>query len=183
MSAISATGVVRSKKFAYSKPMNIKTFVAFVVVALMIVIAMPLLRGKYKEPVPSSNNSTGLIVGTNAIYVEDQAPSKTILVATVRLEKPGFVIVFDDANGVPGKILGRSDFLPAGEMENLLPIQLSRKTQDGEILYIALHFDDGDGMFDVTKDQPALDSTSALPVMTIITVSTEAAESPDAVSL
>lgn len=158
----------------------------FVVVVIFVIIAVvfigaALFRGS-RDKDGSSGGSSGFVIGKNAIYVAEQAPSRTLTVTTVRFEKPGFVVVHEDASGVPGRILGASGVLPAGETNNLTPIPLSRMTQDGETLYAMLHLDDGDSMFDATKDNPFLDPAHADPVMMIITVSAEAVE-PGAVSL
>jgi len=93
----------------------------------------------------------------------------------VYLENPGFVVIHEDSAGTPGKILGASSLVPAGETKNV-PIALSRATKDGEIIYVMLHLDDGDGKFDAAKDKPALDSVSGEPVMMVVMVSKDAAE-------
>ncbi len=82
----------------------------------------------------------------------------------------------------PGKILGASGVLQAGDTKNLTPITLSRATADGETLYAMLHLDDGNGVFNPAKDKPALDFLGGSPVMMIFTVSMDANE-PGAVSL
>ncbi|MBI1888580.1 MAG: hypothetical protein HYS15_01455 [Candidatus Spechtbacteria bacterium] len=164
--------------------MSRKEFVIFVVITVLIAGVALFLRVRLEESgiPPSSSGSTGLIIGANAIYVAEQAPSKTLTVAVVRLEKPGFVVVHEDVAGAPGGILGASAVLPAGETHNLSAILLSRMTRDGETLYAMLHVDDGDGVFDAGKDKPVLDPVSASPMMMIVTVSAEAVE-PGAVSL
>lgn len=161
--------------------MNMKAFAIFIIIVAVIAGTLFFFRGSHKEST-APRDSTSLTVGKNAIYVADQAPSGSILVAVVRLEKSGFVVVHEDATGTPGKILGVSKALPTGETKNLGPIPLSRMTRDQETLYVMLHLDDGDGIFDVAKDKPALDSVSSEPVMMIITVSKDATE-PGAVSL
>ncbi len=118
-----------------------------------------------------THDSTNLIVGRNAIYVDEQSLSRTVSVAVVRLEKTGFVVIHEDNAGKPGKILGASNALPTGETKNLTPIALSRTTLDGETLYAMLHLDDGDGTFDATKDKPAQDSVDGSPVMMIFSTS------------
>ncbi len=161
--------------------MNRKAFVLFVIIVAIIVGAAFFFRSG-RERFGSLRDSAGLIIGANAIYVADQAPSQTLAVAVVHLEKPGFVVIHEDAAGAPGKILGASGALPTGETNNPASIPLSRPTRNGETLYAMLHLDDGDSVFDAMKDKPALDSVGALPVMMIITVSAEATE-PDAVNL
>lgn len=160
--------------------MNRSSFVILVIIAA--VIGTALFFGGSREKSGSPRDSVGLVIGANAIYVAEQVPSRTLAVAVVRLEKPGFVVIHEDAAGTPGGILGISGALPAGETNNLTPIPLSRLTQDGETLYALLHLDDGDGVFDAIKDKPALDPVGALPMMMIVTVSAEATE-PGAVSL
>ena len=152
------------------------------VIIVAVVVGAVLFFGGSREGSDPPNDSTGLVIGTNAIYVAEQAPSRTLAVAVVRLEKPGFVVVHEDVAGITGGILGASGLLTAGETNNPASIPLSRLTQDGETLYAMLHLDDGDGIFDSVKDKPALDSVDALPVMMIVTVSVEATE-PSAMSL
>ncbi len=161
--------------------MNRKALVMLVVIAAVIVGTALFFRGGREES-GSPRDSASLVISANAIYVAEQAPSRTIAVAVVHLEKPGFAVVHEDAAGAPGGILGASGALPAGETNNLASIPLSRLTRDGETLYVMLHLDNGDGVFDAVKDQPALDRLGASPVMMIVTVSAEATE-PGSVSL
>ncbi|MEK7281070.1 MAG: hypothetical protein AAB037_01800, partial [Chloroflexota bacterium] len=146
-----------------------KALVLFVISAAVIVgVAFFFRGGREESGLPL--DSGGFVIGANAIYVAEQAPSPTLAVVVVRLEKPGFVVVHEDAAGAPGAILGRSAVLPAGETNNPASIPLSRPTRDGETLYAMLYLDDGDGIFDATKDKPALDPVGALPVMMIVIV-------------
>jgi len=132
--------------------------------------------GQPDDVVDDTGNSAGLIVDKNAIYATEQLPSQTVSVALVRLANPGFVVIHEDSEDMPGQILGQSVVLKAGETKNLSPITLSRSTKDGETLYIMLHFDDGDGLFNPTKDKPVLDSVSGEPLLTIVIVSKDASE-------
>ncbi len=161
--------------------MTTKTFIIFVGIVIIALVAVFFFRGDSTKPVPT-DDSTGFIVGRNAIYVAEQSPSRNVSVAVARLEKTGFVAIHEDNAGKPGKILGTSGILQAGETKNLTPITLSRVTADGETLYAMLHLDDGDGVFDPVKDKPALDSLGGEPVMMIFTVSMDASE-PGAVNL
>ncbi len=158
--------------------MNTKTLVILVVIVAIALGAVFFFRGGSTRPAPTGD-SAGYFIGKTAIYVAEQSPSRTVSVAVVRLEKTGFVAIHEDNAGEPGKILGASGVLPAGETKNLTPIMLSRVTADSETLYAMLHFDDGDGAFDVAKDKPALGSLGGEPVTMIFTVSVGAIE-PDA---
>lgn len=121
------------------------------------------------------SDSSGLVIGSNAIYIAEQMPGNSVEVQVARLEKPGFVVIYKDASGVPDEILGVSNFLLEGETKNL-EITLSRETVEGETIYAMLHFDDGDQVFNAASDLPALDASSSEPVMMIVSVSEDAME-------
>lgn len=160
--------------------MNPRFLLIVFLIAVAIAAAAWFVQKNTAKPNVNSDSS-GLFVSANAIYVADQAPAGTVAVAVARLEQPGFVAIHEDVDGTPGKILGVSGLLPAGETNNLPPIALSRATRNDETLFAMLHLDNGDGAFEEAKDAPALDSTSGEPVMMIFTVSTDAVE-PGAVN-
>ncbi len=163
------------------KFMKTKVFLVLAGIVVAMIGAAFFFGGGSLKPSPIGD-STGLIVDNNAIYVVEQVPSRTVLVAVVRFAKPGFVAIHENNAGQPGKILGASGVLPAGETKNLTPIMLSRATADGETLYAMLYDDNGDGAFDAAKDKPLLDSESGQPVMMIFSISVGASE-PGAVNL
>ncbi|MBI2064201.1 MAG: hypothetical protein HYT66_00615 [Candidatus Yanofskybacteria bacterium] len=159
---------------------NTKVFLILGIIAAAGVGAMFLFLGNNDES-GSADDFAGLIVRENAIYVAEQPPSNTVSVAVVRLEKPGFAVVHEDVNEVPGGILGASALIAPGETKNSLPVTLSRSTLDGETIYVMLHFDNGDGIFDATKDKPVVDPVTNEPMMMIVVTSKDATE-PDAVN-
>lgn len=152
-----------------------KTFLIVGVISAIIIGAALFLRNSAPPP-DTGGNSSGLVVGKNAIYVVEQVPSKVVSVVVVHLEAPGFVVIHKDVVGAPGAILGTSALLPAGETKSPVLISLSRMTRDDETIHAMLHLDDGDGVFDAGKDKPAKDSVSGEPAMMNITVSSDAIE-------
>ena len=158
-----------------------KTIFILVIFIVAVGIGAAFLFPKETGEPGAVGDPAGLIVGENAIYVAEQMPSKTVSVMVVRLEKPGFVVIHEDENAAPGKILGVSSLLMAGETKDSLQIALSRSTVDGETIYAMLHLDDGDKTFDAIKDNPALDRIGGGPVMTIVTTDKDATE-PGAVN-
>ena len=64
--------------------------------------------------------NSGMRVEENAIYVEDQKPNTKVLVNTVTLSKPGFVVIHKNNNGNPGEVIGSSQYLPAGNSNNIV---------------------------------------------------------------
>ncbi len=131
-----------------------------------------------KEP---AEQPSGLIIGRNAIYVADQAPSGQIAIGFVVLEKPGFVVIHEEKGGKPGAILGVSNLIGSGETNNFPPILLSRTARDGETLFAMLHRDDGDSAFNPAKDAPVRDAGGE-PLMMQFLIDREAAL-PDAIKL
>jgi len=159
--------------------MNTKTpllFLPFILLVIIIILVAALFFGGVNQKPESVDNSSGLIISNNAIYVSDQIPGYSVSVQVVHLEKPGFVVIHEDADGTPGKILGVSALLAAGETKNLSSITLSRAIKDNETIYAMLHFDNGDGKFDAANDKPVIDPVGNAPVMMIVTVDKEATE-------
>lgn len=155
--------------------MNVKTF--FIILAVIAIAAggaIFLFLQKNKES-DINKRPSGFIIGENAIYATEQSPSQNVLVSVARLEKLGFAAIYEDSNGAPGKILGASGLLTAGET-NSFRITLARSTADGETAYAMLYFDDGDKVFDPAKDKPVLDRIGGEPMMTIIVISKDAIE-------
>ena len=166
--------------------MNTKTILILVILIVAAIIGAAFLFPRETGERETSESgvtgeSAGLIVKENAIYVAEQAPSNIVSVAVVRLEKPGFVVIHEDANSAPGKILGASGLLMAGETKDSLQIVLSRPTVDEETVYAMLHFDDGDRTFDATQDRSVFDSMTGEPVMMVVVISKGATE-PGAVN-
>ncbi|MGQ0741074.1 MAG: DUF7282 domain-containing protein [Alphaproteobacteria bacterium] len=149
----------------------------FLIFAIIIAVsgAAFFFRAGEDDPLAASGSS-GLIVGENTIYVAEQPPGPSVSASLVRLRKRGFVVIHDDAAGRPGRILGASGLLAAGETKNLPPVTLSRATRDGETIYAMLHFDNGNGKFDVADDKAVLDPESGAPMMMIVSVSKHATE-------
>lgn len=155
--------------------MNTKTFFISAVIVIVIIGASLFFWGG-GEKRGITNDSSGLIISNNAIYVAEQALGRSVSVSLTRLEKSGFVVIHEDADGAPDKILGVSGLLPVGETENPKTITLSRVMRDGEIIYAMLHIDNGDGKFDAADDKPALDSVDGAPMMMVVTASKDADE-------
>lgn len=131
-----------------------------------------------KEP---AEQPSGLVIGRNAIYVADQAPSERVAVGFVVLGEPGFVVIHEGKEGAPATILGASSLISVGEANDLPPVLLSRKARDGETLFAMLHRDDGDGAFDPAKDIPVRDAGGE-PLMMQFSIDKEASL-PDAIKL
>lgn len=90
----------------------------------------------------------------SAILVNDQGAGSVATVASVETDVPAWVTVREDMNGVVGNILGASR-VDAGSSNNIV-INLLRPTEAGKTYRVVLFMDDGDRMFDHTKDAPII---------------------------
>ena len=144
--------------------------------AIIIIILGTILTFSDNKEIKPAGNQSNLIISNNAIYVAEQMPGYSVSIQVVRIEKPGFVEIHEDANGKPGKILGQSALLSAGESKDLPPISLSRSIKNGETIYAMLHFDNGDGKFEASNDKPVIDPVGKEPVMMIVVVSQDTTE-------
>lgn len=160
--------------------MNKKLF--FAVSGLAVALSVAAALGVFQENITKSpgrnREAAGLVVGRNAIYVPDQAPSQRIAIAVVYLERGGFVVIHEDNDGSPGSVLGVSGVLGDGETGNL-SVALARPSRNDEALYAMLHLDDGDGAFDATEDAPAQNDVDGGPIMMMFVVHEDFTEPSD----
>lgn len=132
-----------------------------------------------KNGTPSSENTAGnteiagdtgetaFTESVNSVTAPDQPAGYRAILGTVTIAKDGWVVIHEDASGVPGNVLGAQRF-SAGTYENNV-VELLRNTTEGNTYYAMVHTDDGDKMFDLEKDTPAQNSQNA-PIMTTFKV-------------
>lgn len=97
--------------------------------------------------------ATVSVPGNNAVAVNDQPAGMKVDVTMATLTKPGWVVVAEDNNGMPGKILGAHRYDPG---IYLAEVDLLRGTEAGKTYHVVLRLDDGDKVFDQTKDLPIM---------------------------
>lgn len=110
-----------------------------------------------------------MVVGGNAIAVNDQAAGGKVDIQMVTLAKDGWVVVHGDMDGKPGGILGARRF-NAGENQTGV-VELLKPTEEGKVYYAMLHSDDGDRAFDYKKDLPVADPQGNAIMMRFVTTS------------
>ncbi|MFA4845934.1 MAG: hypothetical protein WC654_05225 [Patescibacteria group bacterium] len=149
-------------------------FVAVTVIILAIFVSQPdasvqtgVLEESTIEDTRGTTFTTMLEKGGNAIYVEDQlSETLSVRVGFVVLSAPGFVVIFNDAGGVPGVPIGMSDFLTEGGEHLAVPLEES--LQEGQIYYAMLYLDDGNGEFSADTDTQAADSEDSVVLMSFL---------------
>jgi hypothetical protein len=88
----------------------------------------------------------------NSVVTTTQTAGSNIIIDEVSFTTPGYVVIHENINGKPGKIIAQSGLI-SGTRHDLV----IRLTTKAGMSYIAmLHTDDGDGKFNATKDQPTL---------------------------
>ncbi|TSD02713.1 MAG: hypothetical protein Athens071416_526 [Parcubacteria group bacterium Athens0714_16] len=89
-------------------------------------------------------------LGKDTIIVDNQPFGDSIIISKLDLKETVWVTIYEDANGEPGNILGAGVF-DAGSFEKQ-EISLLRSTSGDSTYYVKLLKDDGDRVFDHTKD-------------------------------
>jgi hypothetical protein len=118
------------------------------------------------EGVRAQTFSTMLEAGGDAIYLENQLSGTSgVQVGFAILSRPGFVAIFDDDAGVPGSVIGVSDYLQDGGEHLTVPLQTF--LIDGAVYYAVLFHDNSDFVFD-NNDSQALDSNGSVVLMTFL---------------
>lgn len=130
--------------------------VTVIVIVALIIIGISVFGGKSTQaPTGDDDTTAGSSTEVNRVVMSDQFPGNVVYLSSVQLAKPGFVVVHKDNAGQPGDIIG-SAYFDAGI--NPGKITLTSSTVEGGVYYAMLHTDDGDKLFDVTKDLPLKDS-------------------------
>lgn len=129
-----------------------------VIVGLAIFLALKTDKLKHDSDIVPAEETGGASgnfakLSENAIVVLEQRLTDEVSVNAINMEKPGFVIIYRDADGKPGAIIGVSKWFPAGQYADE-SIGLTESMIDGVNYYAGLFADDGNGIFDPEEDRP-----------------------------
>lgn len=159
-----------------------KTWIFFFIIILVLIIASLLQPStKSREIPPPSNTATdqslplsreanadGMLKnGDNAIYILDQSSGQSkIVVGYAVFSKPGFITIRENDNGMPGKIVGASSVLN-GRVDSQT-VDLTTVLQADHVYYAELVSDDGNGIFEESKDLPVNDKDKSVVLMSFL---------------
>ena len=139
-----------NKKFRYEYPLLV-LFIGVVVVSLYFGIVK--LR-EWANPTP--NLAIADVVPI--VKAIDQKPYKDNVIIENRiyvdravLEWPGFVAVYEDIYNKFDTLVGTSRFLEAGT-HTYVPVDLVKEYKPGQRLYVVLHKDNGDAIYNLVQD-------------------------------
>lgn len=102
----------------------------------------------------------------NRVVVSDQQAGSSVIIDEVGLQDPGYVVIHENANGQPGKIVAQSGLISAGNKQDLI---IRYSVTPGTTYFAMLHSDNGDGKFNSTTDLP-IPSAQTTPVMMMFSV-------------
>lgn len=109
--------------------------------------------GKTEEKGNTPVSEAGALV---SVAISDQSAGSRVALAKVVFDRTGWVAVYEDNEGAPGKILGAQIF---DKGENAGVVELLRPTEVGKIYYAILHSDNGNREFDLTDDLQMTDKS------------------------
>jgi len=89
--------------------------------------------------------ATSVNAAQPSLTLEDQPRGEGVIIKSMTLDKPGFVVIHKDGGGKPGPVIGHSALISAGTHENVKVMFDS--AQAGERVFPMLHYDDGDGQY------------------------------------
>lgn len=131
------------------------------------------------QPVEDTGGTTGqfLKLSSDALVVMEQLPADSVIVSGASLSENGFIIVKKDEGGMPGGIIGISEFLPAGGYSQI-DIGTTETLADGMKYYAEIFKDNGDGIFDPKGDSIVISKISGIkdPIRAEFMASRDAAD-------
>jgi hypothetical protein len=98
-----------------------------------------------------------------------QRPGVSIIIESVTLTRPGYIIIHTFGQQGIGPIVGVSPVQNGGTTVGV-PIYLRNATRYGELYYAALYHDNGNGVFSFSDDIPVIDPLLGTPVGTRFTI-------------
>ncbi|MCX7997089.1 MAG: hypothetical protein N2691_05075 [Patescibacteria group bacterium] len=106
----------------------------------------------------------------NSILVDTQTPGKEVTVRSAIIDGGGYVVIYRaDAQGMPGKVIGKSAFIESDAMNVVIP--LTEAVASGDRLVAGLNVDDGDTVFEFPGADAAVTDAAGNPVVVSFSVS------------
>jgi len=98
----------------------------------------------------------------NSLLVDTQKAGDEVVVKNINVSKPGYVVIQESSDGKPGRIMGSSNLLNAGETkETYVKAEISSDKEYFAVLYT----ETGDKFFNKAKDVPIEDTEGNIIMM------------------
>lgn len=140
-------------KKANKNGQNTKVLIVFIVGFVLGLLVMPIITGDksnqfFDKKIENKEKNT-MLKNINSIIVNNQLAGDRVLLENITLSQSGWAAVHEDINGDLGNVLGAQRF-NAGSNSGY--VELLRNTETGNLYYIILYKDNGDGKFDLKTD-------------------------------
>jgi hypothetical protein len=147
--------------------------IGLVAVAAVVITGAWVLTPSSRAPggLPAQVSNTLPPAGSNlageapVLVVPDQYPGAIVFVSQVKLKDGGWVVIYDDAGGRPGRVIGAGYF---DKNATIGDINLSTLTEEGRTYYAMLQADNGDVNFNPALDLPLKDASGASLVVSFL---------------
>jgi hypothetical protein len=112
----------------------------------------------------SGTNVASMLSGGNGVQVKTQIAGNAVVIDTVLLDAPGYVVIHKKTGSKPGAILATSQLLSTGAYQ-IVSIAMPEALKTWETYVAMLHKDNGDGNFNATDDAPIMDEKGDSAIM------------------
>ncbi|MAZ40980.1 hypothetical protein CL654_02590 [bacterium] len=136
--------------FEHKNLTETQKYVLGTILIILILVGVTVLV-KNQASAPGAGD-TGSVSNSNSVTVESQVAGESVLVKELTLSDRLWVVVYEERDGDKGNILGARRLQEGSHNDQI--VTLLRGTEAGNRYYVLLHNDDGDDIFDFTKDLP-----------------------------
>ncbi len=112
----------------------------------------------------SGTNVSSMISGENGLQIKTQTVGNAVIVDTVLLGAPGYVVIHKKTGSKPGPIIASSPLLKAGASK-IVSIAMPEALTTWNTYTAMLHTDNGDGNFKIEDDAPIMNEKGDATIM------------------
>lgn len=123
-----------------------RTAIFIIVVTISVLLALLIAQKRAEAPVVQDG-----VVTADTLTVDDQKEGTTVRIERVSMKQAGYIVVHKDFMGTPFDVLGVSEYLAAGEHEDV-EVTLLAESKEGDTMIALIHADNGDGVFTPADD-------------------------------
>lgn len=158
-------------KKSSSNNQNTKVLISFIVGFILGLLITPVVTGdksnNFFEKKNINKEETTTSDRINSVTVNNQLSGDRVLLENITLSQSGWAAVHEDINSNLGNVLGAQRF-DAGSNSGY--IELLRNTKTGNMYYVILYKDNGDGEFDLKNDTAFVNDLNEVILETFETI-------------
>jgi len=116
----------------------------------------------------TSPDGSKVLPSNSSVVADNQLAGDRVVLSSISLEKEGWVVVHESQDGVPVNALGAQRFDAGVHIEG--HVDLLRNTEVGNIYFVILYDESGDGEFNLKEDAPLVGKDNGLISTTFETI-------------